>query len=588
MGNLRLPGPFAALARQPDPDGWGRLIALRLTSMRDRMAFALCAGLAATLLFKDVAGLGWIVLAALGVVGEQAYWRRCQARIAAGASPDMAVLAVVLFAIAANYSSLCLVFWRHMHERGDVLGATFLSAVIVSSVVTLRAAPALAAASALAPVSFLVVTPILFGDATTPADGLATVTGGVFLATFAFVVWTRLAESDRAERAAVDAAHAASAEAARAQAAKSAFLAGMSRDLRTPITMVLGAAAMLRRADLAPADRAAVEVMLESGDVLVAVLTDVLDAARVESGAARFALAPASPAQIAQGIVQIWRPRAQDKWLELFLDVDPSAQAMALVDAARIKQILFCLVSNAVRFTDHGGVRVHVSATTVADRRVLATWRVADTGPGIAPMRAEALLDGRGGAGGDGAGMSLARSRALARAMGGDISVESAPGDGAVFTLSLETDLVSDASAPAAAGPATTGAGTGLRVLVVDDHAVSRRFAISLLTELGASSSEASSGQEAIDLLAAARFDLILMDLNMPGVSGFDVVNALRTSGRPGADTPVIALTAAATPDDRERCIRAGMDGHVGKPVVAADLFSEIWRVLEPAGRRAA
>lgn len=580
-------GALAGLTRLPDAAGWRRVADIRLASIRERMIFATGAGAVATLIYQDMWALAWIAATLTTIILERMMWRHVNAELAAGKTPPAAQLAAVAFVQSWVSGSLALVLWRNHEAGGDVVAALFLSAILLSSMVTLRAAPPLAIASAVPAIAYVALAPLMLGGPLDAARFGAILAGLVFLVAFAGSIWTRMAQADRAERLALEAAQEASAEAARAHATKTAFLSGMGSELRTPISMVLGAAALLRRADMSPDDRATVDTMLDAGDVLVAVLNDILDAARVEAGEARITLAPVSPAQIAHGVVKTWRPRADDKWLELFLDVDESAHAGVMIDAARVKQILFCLVSNAVRFTDHGGVRVQVSATPSGEARQLLTFRITDTGPGLTEARAQAVLDGRAAPAADGSGLNLARSRRLARAMGGDILAESIVGDGATFTLTLDVDMARDDAAPAE--PQQAPAAAALRVLIVDDHAVSRRFAAGLLGELGAQCTLAGDGAEALALLEVGRFDLILMDINMPEMSGYDVVRTLRASGGAGAVTPVIALTAATTPDDRRRCFEAGMEGHVGKPISAADLFAEIFRVLDAdAARRAA
>lgn len=574
------------LMRLPDAAGWLRLADVRVASARERIVFAAGAGCVAALLYGDIWALAWMAATLTAIGFERLMWLRVRGGIAAGRPAPALALGAAVFALSAVSGSLALVLWRNHAEGGDVVAALFLSAILLSALVTMRAVPPLALASAAPAIAYVAVAPLMLGGPLDETRAATVLAGLVFLLAFTASIWTRLAQADRAERTALEATQAAQAEAERAHAAKSAFLSGMGRELRTPISMVLGAAALLRRADMAPDDRATVDTMLDAGDVLVAVLNDILDAARLEAGEARITLAPASPAQIAHGVVKTWRPRADDKWLELFLDVEESAHVGVMLDAARVKQILFCLVSNAVRYTDHGGVRVQVSATPSGEGRQVLTFRVTDTGPGLTEARAQAVLEGRAAIGADGSGHSLARSRRLARAMGGDIMAESVVGDGATFTLTLDADVARDDATPAE--PHQAPAAAALRVLIVDDHAVSRRFAAGLLGELGAHCTLTGDGAEALSALRDGRFDLVLMDINMPEMSGYDVVRTLRASGFASAATPVIALTAAVGPDDRRRCFEAGMEGHVAKPVSAADLFAEIFRVLDAAGARRA
>jgi signal transduction histidine kinase/ActR/RegA family two-component response regulator len=585
MAAPALTSSFAPLLRRPDASSWRRIFELRTQSIRERIFFAVAAGLAAAALTRDAWALIWIVASCAAVAGERYIWDLAARRLDAGRSAPLRLACACVFVVAAVFGALSLLLWGKLGLHGPVIGALFLSAILLASIISLRTAPALVAVSILPSIGYLALAPFANGDVTSLTQAAAVVASVGFLAVFAWSTWVRMYKADEAERAAQEAARAAGLAAERAQAAKSAFLAGMSRDLRTPISMVLGAAAMLRRADLNAEHRATVDAMLDAGDVLVTVLDDILAAASADPTDARISIAATSPAQIAQGVVRTWRPRAEDKWLELFLDIDPSADVAVETDAARLKQILFCLVSNAVRFTDAGGVRVRVSGAKPAAGRMLLTFSVADTGPGFAPGRAEAMLEGRAVGPGDGGGGSLARCRALARALGGDVTAETAPGEGATFTLTLD-EVISSDDAQVDASPAN--AATRLRVLVVDDHPVGRRFATEILSEIGAHATPATTGREALDLLESTSFDLVLLDLNMPELSGYDVVRALRTGGHPAAGVPVIALTAAAGAEDRARCAEAGMEGFVAKPITAAELFGEICRVLEAVDLRRA
>ncbi|NDC57585.1 MAG: response regulator [Alphaproteobacteria bacterium] len=580
MAAPELTTSFAPLLRRPDARAWRRLFELRTQSIRERIFFAVAAGLAAAALTRDAWALIWIVASWAAVAGERYIWDLSAKRLDAGRSAPLRLACACVFVVAGVFGALSLLLWGKLGLHGPVIGALFLSAILLASIISLRTAPALVAVSILPSIGYLALAPFANGDVTSLTQAAAVVASVGFLAVFAWSTWVRMYKADEDERAAQEAARAAGLAAERAQAAKSAFLAGMSRDLRTPISMVLGAAAMLRRADLNAEHRTTVDAMLDAGDVLVTVLDDILAAASADPTDARISIAATSPAQIAQGVVRIWRPRAEDKWLELFLDIDPTADVVV-----ETKQILFCLVSNAVRFTDAGGVRVRVSGTKQASGRMLLTFRVADTGPGFEPGKAEALLEGRTFGSGDNGGGSLTRCRALARALGGDVTVQTAPGEGATFTLTLDT-VVSGADAQVDVGPAQ--AATRLRVLVVDDHPVSRRFAAEILSEMGALSTPANTGREALDLLESTPFDLVLLDINMPELSGYDVVRELRAGGHPATGVPVIALTAAAGAEDRSRCADAGMEGFVAKPITAAELFGEICRVLEAVDLRRA
>ena len=576
-----------AAFRAPNADGWRKLIAMRLGSMRERTILAVCAGLVSWALFDQPLALIWSAVALCAIVFERLYWRRSLVGLDKGAPPIIAVAAGIVVFVATAYGALAALLWPQTALHGDVIAALFLSAVVLSSVVTLRAAPVLALCAIAPSVGYIGILPRLTNAAEPAPAQIATWIAVLFLATFAGSIWFRLAQADRSERTALEAARKAAHDAELAHAAKANFLTGMSRELRTPITMVLGAAAVLRRADLAPAERASVDVMLDAGEVLVAALNDVLDAARIEAGEVGVCLTRASPAMIALRIVQTWRPRAEDKWLELFLDVDANVPTAVMIDPVRVKQVLFCLVSNAVRYTDHGGVRVQVSASPIDADRYRLTFRVSDTGQGLTAARAEAALEGRSSGIGEGSGFGLALCRKLARAMGGDIVAESARGEGSTFSLWLDVAIGADADAPSTLTTRAPATSYGLQVLVIDNHAVSRSFAADLLEELGADVTVAADGGEGLALLNVRPFDLIIADIGAPGASSADIARATRR-GDDGPRVPVIAMSADLDAETRRRCIEAGLDGAVGKPVIATELFGEMSRILDAKGRRAA
>jgi signal transduction histidine kinase/ActR/RegA family two-component response regulator len=399
---------------------------------------------------------------------------------------------------------------------------------------------------------------------------------------------TRLAEAEQAR----DAAQAAT-------RAKSVFLANMSHEIRTPLNGVLGMTQALQAGELGSEAHEMVETIRESGATLMTSVDDVLDLSKIESGRMEIFPVDSRLADVVEGCSRLFRPEASEKGIEVYATVDPSVPDRLSFDATRVRQCLYNLVSNAIKFTDRGKITIRASGGKEADGRTRINVAVADTGPGIDTKTQDRLFQAFSQADQSttrrhrGTGLGLAISRDLARLMGGDIVVRSRPGAGAEFTLSF---LAAPArhpapkprpqrTAPAAKQIADQGATRvrGARILLTDDNAINRQVARLFLQPLGAEITEAGNGREALDLLEKQPFDLVLLDCNMPVMDGMEAIVRIRSSGAPWARLPVIALTANAMSGDRERLIALGMSGYVSKPVDRLELYAEIERVLGAA-----
>ena len=384
------------------------------------------------------------------------------------------------------------------------------------------------------------------------------------------------------------AAQAARRRAEQADAAKSRFLALMSHEMRTPLNSVAGYAEVLsRRTDLAPEIRDHLGQIQRSGDALLMLVEDVLEVSRGDDTVTPEPFSLAEVLAISAGPSRIL---AEDKGVVVTIEVRPAAAAPVYGDRRRLRQALHHLIDNAVKFTERGG-RVSVVADRIAGDLLIA---VTDSGCGLDPARAPSLFEPF--VQGDdsisrchvGAGVGLALVRRNARLMGGDVIVNSRPGDGATFTLHIPAPLA-DAAAeglalalhpvPAAAEPE----GRPPRVLVVDDHAANREVARLMLTAVGCEVAEAADGDEAIVMAEAQTFDLILMDVRMPRVDGLAATRAIRALPGPAARVPILAVTADAMPEDAARCIAAGMDAHLAKPISHHALYAAMDKLLSAA-----
>ena len=396
-----------------------------------------------------------------------------------------------------------------------------------------------------------------------------------------------------AERTAADEAR----EVARqASQAKSNFLATMSHEIRTPMNGVLGMAQLLQRDEADPVQKARLEVLIESGDYLLGILNDILDVSKIDAG--RLDILPAAedlPAFL-ERLVRFWGPRADEKGVALSLDMRSGLPAFALIDALRLRQVLFNVMGNALKFTEQGTVAVTAEATPNGAGAVLLHVSVRDTGIGIAdehlPQLFARFTQGDESEirkfGGTGLGLSIAKQ--LIELMGGEIWAESALGQGSTFHINLPLAL---ADAPAAGVPESPAvddavAPAGLSILAVDDNAVNLMVLDQLLSSFGHDIVKATGGAEALAAMAGQPFDLVLMDIQMPGMSGIEVLHALRAAEGPNRDAPVMALTADVTSGGRQRYLQLGFTEHSAKPIQIQDLMEAIARALAatPVGAR--
>jgi PAS domain S-box-containing protein len=376
-------------------------------------------------------------------------------------------------------------------------------------------------------------------------------------------------------------------EAESATRAKSAFLATMSHEIRTPLNGVLGMAQAMAMSDLADHQRERLDVIRQSGESLLAILNDVLDLSKIEAGKLELEQAEFDIAELSRGALGAFAATAQGKGLAFDLKVGRNARGVYRGDSVRVRQILYNLVSNALKFTEAGGVKVDVSRK--AGRLVLS---VTDTGIGVAPEKlaglfqkfeqADASTTRRYG----GTGLGLAICRDLAELMGGTIRGETTLGGGATFTVELPLRRVSAASAKAVRPPAepmTPIEGVSLRVLAAEDNGMNQLVLKTLLEQVGVEPVMVCNGREAVAAWAREPWDLILMDVQMPEMDGPTATGVIRARERAEgrARTPIVALTANAMAHQVAEYTQAGMDGFVAKPIEAGRLYAVIQSALD-------
>jgi PAS domain S-box-containing protein len=372
-----------------------------------------------------------------------------------------------------------------------------------------------------------------------------------------------------------------------ANRAKSEFLAFMSHEIRTPLNGLLGMARLLGGTHLDERQHEMVRTIVSSGERLLKIASDLLDLTRVEAGKLSIDRAPFDVAGAVRDVVAVFAERAARRAVALEVEVAPDVPAWVVGDIIRLQQVLTNLVGNAMRFTDHGRVTVKISsAERQRPGQIVLRFAVEDTGVGIAADHLPRLFDRFFEAGADtsargGIGLGLLLSKRIVTQMGGTIWVASSPGQGSTFTFEVPFGVGQEDPAEPTD---EVGELPPLRVLIVEDDAVGARVLQLVLERLGQEVELATDGKRAAELAAEGRFDAVLMDINLPGASGIEASRAIRE--RLGAAAPpIIAVTADAGTDQRERCLDAGMAAFLVKPVVADELHRELAHV---ARRRAA
>ncbi|MEZ5994890.1 MAG: HAMP domain-containing sensor histidine kinase [Hyphomonadaceae bacterium] len=400
----------------------------------------------ATSVVGELTPLIWFAGLAAVLLTDRAIHTRVLKRCEAGQAPQMSGLIAwtVFQSVYANL--LALQLWFSPYIPGQTLAVIYLFGGLANAAATLRASKALSLAGAGATIAFLLGLPVadyLLHGARNPHD-LMPLVGGMLLLAFGVNLWKSLLASDAAQAEAQAAMVRERQSAAAAAAAKSSMIQRMNDELRTPMAALIGAAEHLRRAAASPQARAHIATLVQAGEVLKLVLSDLSDLDRLENGQLSIEPKPAHPQDLLRSVVSAFRVAARDKNLELFTDADPGVPALVEFDAARVRQILFNLLANAIRHTQHGGVRVGLQAAPAPETgKVRLTFSVADTGVGMSRAHL-ALIFGRErlSAEGEGPGLGLAISLRLARLMGARLSAQSELGEGSVFSLILDAPIL--------------------------------------------------------------------------------------------------------------------------------------------------
>lgn len=382
-------------------------------------------------------------------------------------------------------------------------------------------------------------------------------------------------------------------EAQHAAEAKSRFLAMMSHEIRTPLNGILPTAEILLESDLKDEQRHLLSTIRDSGNSLKTIINDILDVSKLEEGKFDLRNEPFSPTSLAKSITGVFESAAKQKGIKLRTNIQHDPKMELLGDEGRLRQVLSNLVGNAIKFTSAGYIKLEIRTTQQNSDCINVDISVSDTGIGISPKDIGTIferfsqVDNRSNREYQGSGLGLAICKQLVSAMGGNLLVESEIGRGSKFHFSINLpwaksslDQVAEEDHLQFLQAATA------HVLVVDDNRTNLKVAQIILASLGHTVCIAENGYEAIEILNNENVDLVLLDVNMPGIDGYETTQRIRAESTNNPKVKILGHSASAFKEDKDRCINAGMDGFVAKPLSKRELFQEIQRLFPQEGAK--
>lgn len=387
-----------------------------------------------------------------------------------------------------------------------------------------------------------------------------------------------------------------SAKASAASQAKSDFLAHFSHEVRNPMNAIIGLSELAAKTDLSKEQRSYINNIQTSGSILMKLLNDTLDFSKIEAGKVSIEQIAFAPKDVLDNVRAVINPKAEGKNLTFIVEGEETLPALLTGDPTRLSQVLINLTTNAVKFTDEGQVTLTLAASPSSERAISLCVEVEDTGIGMTEEQVSGLFQSFRQADVSvtrkygGTGLGLAISKQLVELMGGDIRAESKPGIGSCFYVELpfglpavEEDLPGPGEHTVPSTPIPTGGATalleGVHILIVEDNKINQMLVTKILEQTSAHFDFASSGTEAIEKVSQTRYDLILMDLNLPGMDGLETTKAIRLLEN-GKKMPIIAMTGSADVGTQRNCLEAGMNDHVTKPFKPETLYDTLdrWR----------
>lgn len=632
-----------------DPGDWAGAIRQRRKALLQRLGMAS----ASALIFSPL--LGWSLSFAwvIGYFIVQLLDLWVFAPIVSGKAEQLRGIRrvggwVMLSLNAAYFGSLSVPLWLMGGAMGGICSVMLLSAGAIYAVINAPRSTSVMLLTASIQFLYLAATPVFMAmhGATPGFVTAAAIAVGVFI-TYCLSTWQRMNDARLAESSARVEAEAKRAQAEQIMAGRSAFLAAIGHDLRTPISAILTGAAELERGATDAAARSQAHLITDAGFMMKAMLDDLLDHAKLDAGHMTVDQVDFNLRDLLNQTTRFWRGPARAKGLKLRVEGAASIPAAVRGDPMRVRQVLNNLISNAMKFTETGSITLRLNAWSEEPGGHAVLIAVEDTGPGMTVEQVARLftpfdqtMSGVSALHG-GTGLGLAISRQLAELMGGRVTVRTRPGAGASFTLALSllqgqavtaapTSLdqesrdavaralsgrMTSSSTPAPAaqsltpvpapkdaapGPVETPAkivvdhdpalddgaedeGRPMRVLVVDDHDINRRAIQLILQPLGCDIATAADGMAALKICENTAFDLIFMDVRMPELDGRETTRRIRAGGGPNAGVPVIAVTADTAQEDIAACTEAGMTYFVPKPITPPMLLGAITHVMTMA-----